>query len=128
MFRTISSSMAVAALLLAAGQTAEAHGNGYHRYESSAYHHAAFHRKRHMPRWLWRKPGFRHWYRRSPLRFNYRLAWWQLYDEYRWERRYYRTRYGTRHRDYDRNARYWRDYEHRERRAKQRRRHRDDDD
>ena len=121
MFRIISSSMAVAALLLAAGQTAEAHSNGYHRYESSAHHHRAFHRSRHMPRWLWRKPGFRHWYRRSSLRFDYRLAWWQLYDEYRWERRYYRARH------YDRNWRYWRNYEHRERRPKQRRRYRDDD-
>lgn len=128
MVRIISSTMAVAALLFAASQTAEAHGTGYHRYDSSAYHHhGTFHRKRHMPRWLWRKTGFRHWYLRSPRRFDHRLAWPQLYDAYRWERRHYRARYSARRYDYDWNARYWRNYEHRERRSKQRRRYRDDD-
>jgi hypothetical protein len=41
-----------------------------------------------MPRWLKRNESFRQWYRHSSLRRNWRLAWDDLFDIYRWERRY----------------------------------------
>lgn len=127
MFRIMGSSMAVAVLLLGASQAAEAHGTVYRAHDSYGYHHGAFHRKQHMPRWLWNKRGFRHWYFQTPLRFNHRLGWSQLHDAYRWERRHgNRGHYRARHHDYDRDGHYWRGDERRKRRAKQRRRNRDD--
>lgn len=74
------------------------------------------HRSGHMPAWLHRHKAFRHWYRQSPLKRDRRLAWHQLYEVYRWERRwgagyrrggnhwrdYYAYRYGKRHHDSDR--------------------------
>ena len=46
-----------------------------------------------MPKWLKRNRQFRHWYRHSPLRRYRNLGWSQLYDIYRWERRYFSRRY-----------------------------------
>ena len=128
MFRIIGSSIALVGLLLGAAPAAEAHGARHHSSDNH-YHQRAFHRNRHMPRWLWRKRGFRQWYFHTPLRFDRRLSWSRLYDAFRWERRYnfrrsYRLHYGPRYRHYDRHGRYWWDYEVRERRPKQRRRHR----
>ncbi len=65
------------------------YSDGY-RYESRRYDA--------MPRWLRRDQGFRHWYRHSPLKRYKRISWNELYDIYRWERRYF----GSRH-HYDRN-------------------------
>lgn len=132
MIRIIGSSIAILGLLLGVSPPAEAHGRVYHSYDSAGYHHGAFHRRRHMPRWLWNKRGFRHWYFRTPLRFNRHLGWRELYDTFRWERRlhnrrHYRSTFGPRQHGYDRDRRYWRDFEHRDRRPKQRRRYRNDD-
>ena len=131
MFKIIGILIALGGLLLGAIPTADAHGLVYNRYESPRHYHGSGYQHRTMPRWLWRKKGFRHWYYRSSLRFNYHLAWWQLYEIYRWERRYDhrprpRTNYHVRHHDYGWYSRYWRDYEHRDRRHRERRRHRHD--
>ena len=137
MFRIIASFTAIAALSLGASQAAEAHGNGYRHYDSSVYHYGAFHRTRYMPRWLWRKRAFRHWYFRTPLRFNRHMSWWQLHDAFRWERRYkfrrqFRMPYDIHERGYDRDwrdrryRRDWDDDDRRDRRRGQRRRNRDD--
>lgn len=134
MFRLIGTTLAACGLLLGAPQAAEAHGIVYNDYDSPRHYHANVHRDRAMPRWLWRKKGFRRWYHRSAHRLNYRLAWWQIYDIYRWERRfshprYYHSNYGARYHEYDWYKRYWRDHERRydrhEYRDKKRRRHRD---
>ena len=71
-------------------------------------------RRHNMPRWLWRDKGFRHWYQRSPIKRFRRISWNQLFEIYRWERRYFRGRYYA---SYD-NERRWHNH---------RRRYRDDD-
>ena len=131
MFRIIGSLMAVTGLLLGASQVAEAHGTNYRAHNSSGYYQGNFYRKQHMPRWLWNKRSFRHWYFRTPLRFNRRVAWQQLHDVYRWERRYgnrghYRARYSVSKRHYDRNGHYWKDDDRRRRTKQRRRKNRDD--
>ena len=127
MFRITGIIIAVLGLFLGISEPAEAHGAARHGYDSYTYRHGTFHRARHMPRWLWHKRGFRRWYFRTPLRFNYHLTWWQLHDAYRWERRHshrqYRYHYGPRRYD---NGRDWRDDDRRGRRPNQRRRNRDD--
>jgi len=60
------------------------------------YRGADMRRSEHMPRWLKRNKSFRKWYRHSSLRRNWRLAWDDLFDIYRWDRRYgkrYNKRY-----------------------------------
>lgn len=79
-------------------------------------HHAQILRRHDMPRWLRRNDGFRHWYRRSPLSQYRRISWNQLFDIYRFERRYFERRFDRR-RHVARNDDWRRD----------RRRHRDDD-
>ena len=136
MIRNFSLSIAALALMLGTAGYAQAHGIVYNSYESPRHYHGDVLRDRAMPAWLWRKKGFRHWYYRAAHRLNYRLAWWQIYDIYRWERRYdhpryYKSYYGARHHQYDWYKRYWRErdreYEHRDRRHKKRRGHRYDD-
>ena len=129
MFRTIGTLIVVCGITLGTSELAEAHGMVYNRHDAPRHYHGDLYRHRAMPRWLWKKNGFASWYYHSPLRFNNHLAWWQLYEIYRWERRYdrrhhYRGHYGPRHRDYDWYRSYWREYEHRERRHGDRR-HRD---
>ena len=107
-------------LLLAAGlffidvTPAEAHnGADRSRGYSHGYHFEA--RRRHeMPLWLKRNKRFRHWYRNTPLRAYRQIRWNQLFEIYRWERRYFRDRHFIVHDD-DR------------RRHDHRRRYRDDD-
>ncbi len=70
-----------------------AHDYG-HQFEARRYHE--------MPRWLKRNVRFRHWYRHSPLKRYRQIGWNQLFEIYRWERRYFRTRY---HVAYDRQPR-----------------------
>lgn len=85
-------------LMLVNSPEAAAHKEVRVAYQPSAhyYTHVDVRRPRHMPRWLKRNKEFRHWYRRTPLRRDLRLAWYQLYEIYRWERRtsryYYRSR------------------------------------
>lgn len=131
MFRIIGSFMAISSLALAASPAAEAHGNHYRAHTSPGYHYGVVYRKRHMPAWLWNKRGFRQWYFRTPLRFDRRLAWRELHDAYRWERRYghrghYRAHLGARKYRLDHDRRYWRDDDRWEHQGKKRRRHRDD--
>ena len=73
-------------------------------YQPPAYHHVYHDARRahHMPRWLKHNRGFRHWYRHTPLKRDRRLAWNQLFDIYRFERRFGRNYY--------RSANYWNDY------------------
>lgn len=87
MFKSICTLTAVLGLALAAAPTASAHDRAYDR-DPPRHHHVHVHRDRHMPRWLREDRGFRHWYRRSALRHDHRLAWWRLYEIYHWERAY----------------------------------------
>jgi len=75
-------------------------------------------RSKHMPSWLKRNDAFRHWYKRTSLRQDRRLAWSELFNIYRWE-----YRRGDR---YDRRFRYDDHYRDKKRRDKRRngRRHR----
>ena len=59
-------------------------------------------RVKHMPRWLKRKHGFRHWYRHTPLKRNKWLSWNELFHIYKYERRWGRNYY--------RSQNYWNDY------------------
>ena len=59
------------------------------------YHDRYYYEKKRayrMPRWLKRNRSFRRWYRNSPYNRHHYLRWNELYDIYRWERRYYRYR------------------------------------
>lgn len=59
-----------------------------------------------MPRWLKRDRQFRRWYEHTPLRRYRHIGWNDLYNIYRWERRYFGSRNGhVRDRDYRRNHR-----------------------
>ena len=107
------------ALLLAAGlflidvSPAAAHQrvDGYNVYTHAR--HAEVLRRHEMPRWLKRNRHFRHWYRHSPLKRYRQIGWNQLFEVYRWERRYFASRHYV---DYDDD-----------RRKDKRRRHRHDD-
>ena len=80
---------------------------------SHSYHYEA-HRRHEMPRWLKRNRHFRHWYRSTPLRHYRQIRWQQLFEIYRWERRYF-------------VGRHYIDYDDDRRRYGDRRRHRYDD-
>lgn len=78
-----------------------------------AYNHGhQLENRRHqqMPRWLKRNVRFRDWYRHSPLKRYRQIGWNQLYDVYRWERRYFGGRNHIAYRDdrrrYDERRRY----------------------
>lgn len=86
MFRTICTLTVILGLGLAAAPQAVAHERAYDHYPTRQ-HHVRMHRDRHMPRWLRQDRGFRHWYRHSSLRHDRHLAWWQLFEIYRWERK-----------------------------------------
>ena len=126
MLKVIGSSIALAGLLLGAGQPAQAHNARQHGYDSHGHHQHAAYRDRQMPRWLWKKKGFRRWYFRTPPRLTNRLAWPRLYDAYRWERQHdfrrsYWRNYGPQDHRYDRDRRNsWDDKQHK-RRAKRHR-------
>ena len=69
-------------------------------------HGYQFEARRHyqMPVWLKRNKRFRHWYRYSPLRDYRQITWNQLFEIYRWERRYFSGRHYVAH--YDDNRRH----------------------
>jgi hypothetical protein len=94
-------------LLLAAGlfsldiSPASAHqqGDRVHVY-SDGYRYATM-RHRSMPRWLRHDRQFRRWYEHTPLNRYRRISWNELYDIYRWERRYFSSHsYNARNRNY----------------------------
>jgi competence CoiA-like predicted nuclease len=100
-------------LMLLDSPGAAAHTQVHNVYRAPVYTRVNVHRSGHMPAWLHRQKAFRHWYRHSPLQRERRLAWHQLYEIYRWERRwgvayrqsdnhwrdYYAYRYGKHHHD-----------------------------
>ena len=88
MLKFIGTIIAAGGLLLASVDTASAHGRADHGYNLPNHYRAIGHRHSHMPAWLRHKKGFRAWYFRSSLRYTRQIAWWQLYEIYRWERRY----------------------------------------
>ena len=112
MFKSIGTLTVICGLCLGASQAALAHDRGHDRYESPRHHHVTTYRDWYMPAWLRHDRGFRFWYHRTSLRHNHHLAWWQLFEIYRLERRYDHRRhhvvhYGSRHHDYDWYRRYW---------------------
>ena len=94
-------------------QSAIAHEPGYTHYDSPRHYRADVYRDHHMPVWLRKKKDFRRWYKRSVVRHDDSLAWWQVYEIYRWERRYNRHHH---HRPgYYANRDYWYRYDDRKR-------------
>lgn len=115
------------ALLTAAPQAAADHKHKYRHYDGYGYYgHHVYERDR-LPRWLRRHDRFRAWYRHTPLRYNLRLGWDELYSIFIWERRYSNHRrihhYGHRA---DRDYRYYRKYWKKHRRDRHHRHHRRD--
>ena len=71
---------------------------GVDRVRTHSYgHELRTFRHHEMPRWLRRDRDFRHWYQHSPLKRYRQIGWHQLFDIYRWERRYFSGRYYIRH-------------------------------
>ena len=82
-----------ASLFLIDVSPAAAHTN-IDRVRVDSYGYQVHAQRRHgMPVWLRRNEGFRHWYRHSPLKRYRQIGWNQLFEIYRWERRYFRTRH-----------------------------------
>jgi hypothetical protein len=73
------------------------------RVDSYGYQPQAL-RRHDLPSWLRRDIGFRRWYERSPLKRYRQIGWNQLFEIYRWERRYFSARYYTSHDD---GRRHW---------------------
>lgn len=106
----------VGTTLLAAAPAAVADHKHKHRhvdvYDGYAYPGYHVYERERLPRWLRRHDRFRAWYRHTPLRYNLRLDWDELYSIFVWERRYsdHRRfhRYGHRkHRDFGYYRKYW---------------------
>ncbi len=127
----------IAGLVIASGAmllyapTAEAHHKHYDKHYDKRYgQHQIYYDRGYMPRWLRKHRPFRHWYRHTPLKHNYRLDWHELYDIYRWETRYSRARYHRYQHHHQRDYRYYRDYwkhdRHGERKRKKKHRRYDD--
>jgi hypothetical protein len=89
-------------LMLLDSPRAAAHAQVRDVYRAPVHAGVDVHRSGPMPAWLHRHKAFRHWYRQSPLKRERRLAWYQLYEIYRWERRWDVT--------YRHSDNYWRDY------------------
>ena len=124
MNKLMTAALIAGGLLLFNSPEAAAHKEVRNSYQAPAPMYVNYRRADHMPRWLHKNREFRRWYRHSSLRRDRRLAWFQLYDIFRFERRWGRTYY--------RGDNYWRDYyDHRyrddrrdhERRSKRRHRH-----
>ena len=106
--------------LIAAAPAANADHKHKHRHvdvydgygHSYGYPGYRVHERDRLPRWLRRHDHFRAWYRHTPLRYNLRLGWDELYSIFIWERCYsdHRRfhRYGHRaHRDFGYYRKYW---------------------
>lgn len=120
MNKLMTTALVAGGLMLLNSPEATAHKEVRNVYEPPAYYdthrHVEYRRSTHMPRWLKRNHSFRKWYQHTRLRRDRRLAWDQLYDIYRFERRwgmsyhrsddfwvdYYRYRY----RDHDQRDRH----------------------
>jgi hypothetical protein len=115
MKRTISSILVLGAAVTGLSQSAVAHERGYEHYDSPRHYSLAMYRDHHMPRWLRKQKDFRRWYKRSALKHNGSLAWWQLYDIYRWESRYQRHHHHRPAYYANRDYGWYRDYWHKHR-------------
>lgn len=120
MNKLLTAALITGGLMLINAPEAAAHKEVRNTYQPPAYHYAYsridVRRPQHMPRWLKRNQAFRHWYKRTSVKRNRHLAWHELFEIYRWERRterrysrgdndwnhYYAYRYGERHDDRDR--------------------------
>ena len=81
-----------AALFLIDVTPAAAHqGADRMRSQNHGYYYET--RRHEMPIWLKRNKRFRHWYRHTPLRHYRQIRWDQLFEIYRWERRYFVNRH-----------------------------------
>lgn len=58
--------------------------NQYRNYRYSP----SYYRVSRTPSWLRHDRSFRRWYNRTQWRIDHRLSWHELFDIYRWERRY----------------------------------------
>jgi len=123
MNKLMTTALIAGGLMLLNSPEAAAHKEVRNVYQPPAYYQGYVRvdvrRPSHMPRWLKRNHAFRHWYKRTTVKRDRRLAWHQLFDIYRWERRfgtsyrrsdnywndYYAYRYGERHHDRDRRDR-----------------------
>jgi hypothetical protein len=125
MNKVMTTALIAGGLMLINSPEAAAHKEVRHTYQAPAYYYyypgVDVRRPRHMPRWLQRNHSFRDWYRHTPLRRNVRLAWGELFDIYRWERRY-GHRFDRRYRDHDEYR--GRDYRHDRGKHREGRRHR----
>ena len=117
MKRNLAVIAVIGSALLAVSPDALAHKKHHHGHAAyhdgdayDGYHYQERHRP---PRWLRRHDHFRAWYRHTPLKYNLRLGWDELYSIYIWERRYsphkHFHRYGHKkaHRDYRFYRKYW---------------------
>lgn len=102
MKKLMTAAVIAGGLMLLNSPEAAAHTEVRNTYQPPAQVYFETRRSNHMPRWLQRDRDFRHWYSRTRLRHDRRLAWFQLYDVFRWERRWGRTYY--------RSNNYWHDY------------------
>ncbi|MDJ0938956.1 MAG: hypothetical protein QNJ00_04260 [Woeseiaceae bacterium] len=120
MKRITSLTILAAGLMFGSTLPAHAHGYGHHQHAPRAhfdgYYGYRYVRSHEMPRWLRRKPAFRHWYWNTRYKRNRSLSWPRLYDIFLWERRHGRY-YGRRHDGhYDRHGGNYRDHYDRPRR------------
>ena len=102
MNKLMTAAVIAGSLMLLNSPEAAAHKEVRNVYAPSAYTRIDVRRSSHMPDWLHRHRDFRHWYQRTELRRDRRIAWHQLYEIFRWERRWGVTYY--------RSDNYWTDY------------------
>ena len=117
MKRLISTVLILGIAVTGVSQSAIAHERTYEHYDSPRHYRVVAYRDKHMPGWLRKKKDFRRWYKRSALKRNHGLAWWQLYEIYRWESRHHRHHHHRpayyASRDYSWYRGYWRKQDHR---------------
>ena len=128
MNKLMTAALLAGGLMLLNTPEAAAHTEVRYSYESPPYYdnHRGYYRgtdmrrSGHMPRWLKRNESFRKWYRHSSLKRHQRLAWGELFDIYRWERRY-GNRYDKRYDHDDHYRKHHRDNKRRDGRREGRR-------
>lgn len=81
-----------ASLFLVGVAPAAAHEGGHNAHRYSQEYRVDSRRINHMPRSLRRDQKFRRWYQQTPLKRYRSISWRQMYDIYRWERRYFLER------------------------------------
>lgn len=116
MNKVMMTALLAGGLMLMNSPEAAAHKEARHVYQPPAYYYYDTYRSERMPRWLRHNHSFKKWYRHSSLRRNHRIGWGELFDIYRWERRYgYRgDRYYKYERRYrDEHGRHKRGHDHR---------------